>query len=240
MRLFWHLVLIAFAAAVYFLTAQTVSQLTENAMHSANASLIASVNAEKDEDDEGKTDGEIFNEKIQEDFRFRDLAFVVIDEKGIVVAESYNSNNQINSSLPKFEVSAAQIPPETIKNAVEDFQNFSLPDQTEVKISAQPINFNGQNYTVAVLRPLTEQTQLLKKIRFIFFVAIPLVLLAAIFGGYYLAKKSLAPVVEMSEKAALISSTNLNERLPIANEKDELGELAMTFNQTFIQTRNVV
>ncbi len=35
----------------------------------------------------------------------------------------------------------------------------------------------------------------------------------------------------MNKKAALISSTNLNERLPIANEKDELGELATTFNQ---------
>ncbi len=108
------LVLIIFAVVVYFLVAQTVSQITENAMRSVNASLIASFSAEKDEDDEGKTDGEIFNEKIQEDFRFRDLAFVIFDEKKNVVAESFNAENQTNSQLPNFEISAAQIPPEIV------------------------------------------------------------------------------------------------------------------------------
>ncbi|MBA2495371.1 MAG: HAMP domain-containing protein [Acidobacteria bacterium] len=227
------LVLIAFAVTVYFLLAQTISRLTDNSLKDVNDSLIASIAAEKDEDEE-KSDGEIFNEKLQEDFRFRDLAFIVFDEKQNVVAKSFDANNRANSQLPKFEVSAAQIPPEIIKNSAQNaeyFQTFFLPDKTEVKIFAQIINFNGQNYVVAILRSLTEQNQLLAKIRFIFFVVIPLVLLAAIFGGYYLARKSLAPVVEMNKKAALISSTNLNERLPIANEKDELGELATTFNQ---------
>ncbi|MGI8641155.1 MAG: sensor histidine kinase [Pyrinomonadaceae bacterium] len=159
---------------------------------------------------------------------------MIFDEQRNVVAESFDTNNQANSQLPIFEVPAAQIPPEIIKNSAENasyIQIFSLPDKTEVKIFVQTIKLDGQNYVVAALRPLTEQTQLLKKIRFIFFIAIPLVLLAAIFGGYYLARKALAPIVEMSEKAALISSTNLNERLPIANKKDELGELATTFNQ---------
>ncbi|CAN5419927.1 ATP-binding protein [soil metagenome] len=226
------LVLIAFAIVVYFLVAQTISQLTENAMQSAGDAFISLVNAEKDEDDEGKSNNDIFNEKIQEDFRFRDLAFVVFDEKKNVVAESFNVNNQTDSQLPQFKISAEQIPPEIIeKSTADSFQTFSLPDETKIKIYANTINFKGQNYIVAVLRPLTEQAQLLGKIRFIFFLVIPLVLLAAIFGGYYLARKSLAPVVEMSEKAALIGSTNLNERLPIANEKDELGELAATFNE---------
>lgn len=228
------LVLVAFALAVYFLLAQTVTRLTDNSLRDAGDSLIATINAEKDEDDEGKSNTEVFNEKIQEDFRFRDLAFVIFDERRNVIAESFSANHQTNSQLPKFEVSAKQIPTDIIKvsNKSDNYlKTFSLPDSTEVKFFARKINFNGQNYVVAVLRPLTEQRQILSKMRTIFLVAIPLSLFAAILGGYYLAKKSLAPVVRMSEKAALISSTSLNERLPISNEKDELGELARTFNQ---------
>ena len=225
------LVLIVFAIVVYFLVAQTISQLTDNSMRSAGDALIGVISAEKDEDDEGKSNADIFNEKIQEDFRFRDLAFAVFDEQKNIVAESFTADNQTNSQIPQFQFSAHQIPREVVENfAASSFQKFSLPDKTDVKIFAQTINFNGQNYTIAVLRPLTEQANFLGKIRFIFLVVIPLVLLAAIFGGYYLARKSLAPVVEMSEKAALIGSTNLNERLPIADEKDELGELATAFN----------
>ncbi len=228
------LVLTVFAAAVYFLVAQTVSKLTDNAMRGASDALIGVISADKDEDEEGKTDREIFNEKIQEDFRFRDLAFVIFDEQRNVIAESFEASAPTALQLPRFNIAADQIPPGIIAGLTENsgfFQEFPLPDQTEVKVFSQMTNFNGQSYIVAVLQPLTEQARLLNKIRLIFLVTIPSVLLAAIFGGYYLARKSLAPVVEMSEKAALISSTNLNERLPIVNEKDELGELATNFNQ---------
>ncbi len=208
------MVLIVFAVVVYVLVAQTISQLTDNAMRSAGDALIDVINAEKDEDDEpGKSNADIFNEKIQEDFRFRDLAFVIFDEKKNVIAKGFDANDQINSQLPQFKISAKQISPEIIeKFAASSFQTFSLPDETNIKIYALKINFNGQNYIVAVLRPLAEQEQLLTKIRFIFFLVIPLVLLAVIFGGYYLARKSLAPVVEMSEKAALIWSERVCKR----------------------------
>src|SRR5581483_3363851 len=56
-------------------------------------------------------------------------------------------------------------------------------------------------------------------------------LLVATFGGYILARKSLRPVVRMSEKARAISATNLSERVEVANPRDELGELAATLNE---------
>src|SRR5262249_50586677 len=53
--------------------------------------------------------------------------------------------------------------------------------------------------------------------------------LAAI-GGYMLVRKSLQPVVTISEQAAHISVQNLDERLKISNPRDELGRLASVFN----------
>jgi len=49
-------------------------------------------------------------------------------------------------------------------------------------------------------------------------------------GGYFLARKSLAPVVAMSSQAGRIGAANLHERLAVPNEKDELGHLALSFN----------
>ena len=61
--------------------------------------------------------------------------------------------------------------------------------------------------------------------------AVPLALLVAALGGWFLARKALAPVVAMSDTAHRISAANLDQRLPVANPRDELGQLATTFNE---------
>lgn len=81
-----------------------------------------------------------------------------------------------------------------------------------------------------MLRALDEQEDLLEGAGGALLIAVPLALLLASIGGYFLARKSLAPVVSMSDKAARISAANLHERLPVANERDELGRLALIFN----------
>jgi heavy metal sensor kinase len=55
------------------------------------------------------------------------------------------------------------------------------------------------------------------------------VLLAGV-GGYFLARRSLAPVAAMGKQAERIGAVNLHERLEVRNANDELGRLAQTFN----------
>ena len=50
-------------------------------------------------------------------------------------------------------------------------------------------------------------------------------------AGYYFSKRVFAPVKEMAEKAAQISVTNLDLRLSNNGNKDELAQLANTFNE---------
>lgn len=49
--------------------------------------------------------------------------------------------------------------------------------------------------------------------------------------GYYLAKRALKPVAEISDKMKNITANNLNLRLLKYNENDEFGELAGSFNE---------
>jgi len=58
----------------------------------------------------------------------------------------------------------------------------------------------------------------------------PLALACALAGGYWLARKALAPVDRMAATAAEITATRLDRRLDEPVTEDELGCLARTFN----------
>lgn len=49
-------------------------------------------------------------------------------------------------------------------------------------------------------------------------------------GSYYLVRYSLSPVRAIADAAAEISAVDLSRRLPVRSKRDELGQLAMTFN----------
>jgi heavy metal sensor kinase len=58
----------------------------------------------------------------------------------------------------------------------------------------------------------------------------PVALGCAVGGGYWLARKALAPVDRMAATAAEITATRLDRRLAEPDAQDELGYLAQTFN----------
>jgi heavy metal sensor kinase len=66
----------------------------------------------------------------------------------------------------------------------------------------------------------------------------PATLLLFALAGYGIAGRALAPVKEMVERTRRLSAKSLNERLPVANPYDELGQLATVFNETLQQLEN--
>lgn len=61
-------------------------------------------------------------------------------------------------------------------------------------------------------------------------VAGPVALLVALSGGYFLARRALAPVDHMTATANEVTAQRLNQRLDVANPHDELGRLGQTLN----------
>ncbi len=72
---------------------------------------------------------------------------------------------------------------------------------------------------------------------FIGIAAIP-VLIISFFLCRLFVKQTIRPVVEITDKAATISSTNLDQRLPETGQKDELDNLAQTFNNLFSRLKS--
>jgi heavy metal sensor kinase len=61
---------------------------------------------------------------------------------------------------------------------------------------------------------------------------LPLAVAAAGLGGYLVARRALAPIERMAERAQSITAERLSDRLPVHNADDEMGRLATVFNET--------
>jgi heavy metal sensor kinase len=89
----------------------------------------------------------------------------------------------------------------------------------------------GATYIVVAGAPLEPTDEELEALRGTFAYVVPIALLLAGVSGWFLAHRSLAPVVAMADRARLLGAEDLSGRLPVANPRDELGTLAGTFNE---------
>jgi two-component system OmpR family sensor kinase len=119
-------------------------------------------------------------------------------------------------------------------------------DRGPYRIISRPLDLGGEHFTLTGTYSLSDIEEMLARIREMFLVAIPLLVLFAAIGGYALAKRSLVPVASMAAQAAAISASNLDERLPVAGG-DELVGLARVVNdlldrleRSFAQQRRFV
>ena len=90
---------------------------------------------------------------------------------------------------------------------------------------------HGATYIVVAGSPLEPTDEELEALRDTLGYVVPIALLLAGLGGWFLAHRSLAPVVAMAERARHIGGEDLSGRLPVVNPHDELGRLAATFNE---------
>src|SRR4029079_6250654 len=86
--------------------------------------------------------------------------------------------------------------------------------------------------------PLSVIEDGLRELRRDLFAGVFLVLLLASAGGYFLARKSLAPIASMNSQTQRISAENLSARLDVTNSRDELGRLAATINDLLARIEN--
>jgi heavy metal sensor kinase len=90
-------------------------------------------------------------------------------------------------------------------------------------------------HRAVILRVLRDESGLRRtqhEMADVFRLALPVAALLAAIGGWFLARRSLAPVAEMAARAGAISAASLSQRLPVINPHDEIGRLGTMFNAT--------
>jgi signal transduction histidine kinase len=124
-----------------------------------------------------------------------------------------------------------ELPPDFISSAgINEFSRVPLGDE-DFLVVEKPFSVEGRPYRLFVLFSLADQISIESRVRNIFLIIVPALLLIAGIGGYFLARESLRPVAVMGERAKQIGGDNFHERLPVANPDDEIGNLAVLFNQ---------
>ena len=249
------LIIIAFAAAVYLLVERNLNRTTDENLAERARNVETDLRKEEtdiaeerrlreaektknlkpeepdeDEDEQAKQPEEEEIQTIEQaiseevgDLRFRDYWFAVFNENGQPIASTV-ADEQLLNSVKNFSVEATYA----------DLQG----ENETFRVYLTALELEGKQFRLFATRSLREQTEFLDGLKRIFYVAVPIALLLAGLGGYFLARRSLAPVISMSKQAAKISSFNLNERLPIKHENDELGSLARVFNQLLGRLEN--
>src|SRR5215203_5141074 len=91
---------------------------------------------------------------------------------------------------------------------------------------------NGIRYGIRVARSEEAVRHELQELLVGMIVAFPLAIGLSGFAGAQMARRALRPIERMAERARSIPADRLNDRLPIANPNDELGQLAAVFNET--------
>ncbi|MBI3755940.1 MAG: HAMP domain-containing protein, partial [Deltaproteobacteria bacterium] len=111
------------------------------------------------------------------------------------------------------------------------YETIDNVGQYPARIIIFPMMEKGQVISILqVGAPLQESAVIISALFYILTLGIPLTIILASGVGWFLAKKALSPVDEITRMAKKIEAGSLNERLKVSGPKDELGRLTETFN----------
>jgi two-component system, OmpR family, sensor kinase len=223
---FWYtgvlaLVLVLFSVGVYGLLARQLHRRLEGSLHTTLEGTARLLTLERLE---GESEREAAHSALTEQ-HFPHQAVAIFDEEEQLLAEHTPPGSAPARLLVPWP-QASTFP--LFFTATE--KQATATDAARVTMQRVVVVSPDTPYIIAVSQSLETVTEELELLWHIFAGAVPLALMVAGIGGWFLARKSLAPVVEMSDTAQRISVEHLAQRLPIANPRDELGQLAATFN----------
>jgi heavy metal sensor kinase len=89
---------------------------------------------------------------------------------------------------------------------------------------------NGLPYRVLVATPMDATEATLSRLRLLLLWSTPVVLLLASLGGYWISRRALAPVDEITRSARVIGIQSLSQRLAVPASGDEIQRLSETWN----------
>lgn len=215
------LILIAFGIAVYVLLSRALHRRVDDALRSTIEISITSLTHDTQEGQSRQSAAQ----STASELSHPQQALMIFDEQGRLLAEHpYEGDLHIRlpdlSAIPAEEVFLYTV---TEEDDADDHHRLAVR-----RVRIPPAD---TPYIILASQPLEAVEDELESLREILYFAAPAVLLLAGLGGWFLARQGLAPVAAMARSARRIGAGSLERQLPVANPRDELGQLAITFNE---------
>ena len=228
------LVLVLLSLTIYWIVKKSMMERTDADLGQLSNSFLVTLNAElQDAASSGDFLGAAHQSMIEHNYP--DHAFVVLDSAGAVLADSHEL--LANQKLDAGDDAGRSTGPDALHACTPAIASFNRPFRTvwlnhhQFRCYSALFTAYGKPYRLVIAQSLHAQRAVLERVSVAFGWLIPLALVLASTGGYFLARKSLAPVLAMSVQTDLITASNLHQRLLVQNSADELGRLATTFNR---------
>jgi two-component system OmpR family sensor kinase len=170
---------------------------------------------------------------VVEGLRLPDVMINVLDE----------DTREARPAAPPPPPRSRKLVPPAVRRALDDslemavrraprHENLTTTEvsESQVRILTVPSRLGPRGLIVGVAHVMVARQEMLASARLALGVGLPLVLVLAAAGGWWLAGLSLTPVAAMSARAREIGARNLHERLPVGARSDELSELAHVMN----------
>jgi heavy metal sensor kinase len=211
------LLIIAFAVITYVSFERIFRQETDENLLEMSKNFAFAVNAEQNNEDDKPSPNESITEIIKE-FKFKDSYIFVLSNDGKLVEKTFDADFPSNFPLDSY--------------TTFEFNNGNF------RVFSTSLNVGNTNFKLLSYHDLAEHFEITNRLFNLFLLITPLVILLAILFGYLLAKRSLKPISEMSRQAKTISANNLNSRLLVKNDRDEIGSLATVINDLLERLEN--
>jgi two-component system, OmpR family, sensor kinase len=176
-------------------------------------------------------------EERSSDPEIMDIIVQIYKPDGELIAYSPNAPAQLNIS--------EKILHSLLSNKIS-YEDRHIPVSEETSLGLRvlqiPVFENSKVvYIVQVASPLSSIQDTLNGLKFILFILLPItVILAGVFAGEFLASITLKPLKNMINIARQITAENMSLRIEPPETKDEIRQLAETFNDMLEKIQQVL
>lgn len=212
-------ILILFALALYAEMAGALKDQVDRSLEDAASVAVRSL-------EERRFGPFLLFEDLSEDFpelAVRDKFFQIFGPSGKITIQSPNIRSR--------DIPLSRTALEQAFNGNTTFESARFQGEPPLRLISVPIRLGGTLVNVVqVGTSLRSVEETLHRLLVILLVTVPVALLAALAGGWFLAGRALRPVGEITLAAQRIAGGDLTQRLSAPPSQDEIGKLAATFN----------
>jgi heavy metal sensor kinase len=217
------LILLVFGTAVYLGLSRSLIATLDSHLQREAGQLIGGMKFEAEHESEGyNNEGEAREPSRQVELRYRPeegVLWRVLDE-------------QSRPLIDPGYLAGVPIDPVVITTGYARFEYTTLTNNMPVRLYSLPFVIEGQGAgVVQVAESYAHIQEVGYRLLWLLALGIPFTLLAASVGGWFLASRALNPIDRITRAAQQISADDLHQRLNLKLPNDEVGRLAITFDQ---------
>ena len=113
-------------------------------------------------------------------------------------------------------------------------------DELPLRILSTNVSSAGTTFFIQVAEPMDDYLEAIERFRNATLIGIPVLLLVAAAGGYWMSARALRPVDRITRAAQTITPQDLSQRVSVPQSGDELQRLAETLNKMLQRIESAV